>query len=405
MKRVLGSIVFFFLILIFLCQPVVAKEQETIIIGKDEIVSSDLVKYGSSLLISGKVDGDCFLAGGLVNFDGIVTGDLMIAGGKVNVNGQVNGNLRVVGGDINIGGKIGKNITIIGGTARVENITVPGSMTVLAANLENKANIGGGGKIAVSRALLDGSFGKDLKLSIDKELIIGPYFSSSGSFVYGGSESIKVDKNAKLVSHAVFDKTIKIIPESYSKTFKQNDFSVLGRKVRTATTSISFIFSLIVGFILLKLIPQKSQRLVQLMEQKIIPSFGWGLLIVIISFFLVVFLFASIIGIPLALLYLLILSIMIFLAKIIGSLTIGRRLLLSVKLGERRGWALMIGLIIYYLVAQIQIIGIVYKALVLTCALGVFVLYYKNREALDRVNKVKITVKRKKKSRRKNKKT
>lgn len=403
MKRMLGSIVFSFLILIFLCQPVVAKETDTIIIGKDEVVSSDLVKYGSSLLVSGKVDGDAYLIGGLVNFDGNVTGDLFVMGGKLNIGGQVGGSLRVAGGDVNINSKIGKNLTVLGGNTQIAKIAIPGSLLVAAGNLDDRAEVGLGGKMAVGRGYLDGSFGRDVKMVATDELILGPNFVANGLFNYGGNKEAKIDKNAKITGGITYDKNLKVMPGNLSYAFRQGNMTSVLKKVRLTTRGVSFLFTFIIGFLLIKLIPEKSRRFMELFEQKIITSFGWGLLSIVLSIVLIVFLCATIIGIPLALLYILIFIIMVFLAKIIGSLVLGRKLLNTLNLGERRGWALLIGLIIYYLISPLPVAGIIFRVLIITTSLGVFIVYYKNREALETLKTKKILVTRKKRNRRRDK--
>jgi len=69
---------------------------------------------GSTILIEGNIQGDLFLAGSSVTLgeDSLINGDLYIASGVVEIKGVVVGNVRMVGGEIYINGEIQGKVDI-----------------------------------------------------------------------------------------------------------------------------------------------------------------------------------------------------------------------------------------------------------------------------------------------------
>lgn len=363
-----------------------ARETETIIISQNEVIDSDLIKVGESILLSGTVNGDAYLMGALVNFDGKVTGDLIIIGGKVTVSGQIDQSLRVIGGDIVVNGLVGKNLSALGGNINISKIAVPGSLVAIAGNLESKANFGQGGKLAVGRGLFNGSFGKDVKIAGSDELIFGPDLKVQGKLVYGSPKQAKIDTNAKIIGGVTYDKNLQFLPENIKKAarpFQNDKVSRIVKSIRSSLGLVSLIFTLVVGNTLLYFWPKKGTKLMLILEKNPAQSFLWGVLILSLTPFIVLFLFATILGIPFAILYIFLLGILIFLSKIIGSLAVGRKALLILGARERRGWALFIGLLIYYLISFIPLLGFIYKILLLTTSLGVFIIYLRSQKVAE----------------------
>jgi hypothetical protein len=78
----------------------------------------------------------------------------------------------------------------------------------------------------------------------------------------------------------------------------------------------------------------------------------------------------TIVGIPLAILLTMVYLVLIYFAKIWVGYFFGRKLLLKLKMGERRGWALVVGLFIYY-VLNTLFFGWLISFLIIIAGLGV----------------------------------
>jgi len=102
----------------------------------------------------------------------------------------------------------------------------------------------------------------------------------------------------------------------------------------------------------------------------------WGVVIALMLP-LTVFLFAiTIVGIPVSLVLLLLAYLCWIMAQYLTAFFIGRKIMLA-KFGERRGWALLLGLFLIYILSLIPILGTLIKLLLVTFSLGAAVLAYK----------------------------
>ena len=75
-----------------LALPVVAAEfrgNDTIVIGKDEIIDDDLFLAGNTITVDGTVNGNLFVMCSRAEINGTVNGNLVFAGQTLIVNGKV----------------------------------------------------------------------------------------------------------------------------------------------------------------------------------------------------------------------------------------------------------------------------------------------------------------------------
>jgi cytoskeletal protein CcmA (bactofilin family) len=97
----------------------------TVTIAAGETVSNDVYAFAGTVRVDGTIDGDLVASGGLVDVTGTVTGDVLAAGGSVNITGTVGGDTRIAGGTLSVGGAIKEDLAAIGG-----RLTVTSSGTV-----------------------------------------------------------------------------------------------------------------------------------------------------------------------------------------------------------------------------------------------------------------------------------
>ena len=97
----------------------------TVTIAAGETVSNDVYAFAGTVRVDGTVDGDLVASGGLVDVTGTVTGDILAAGGSVNISGTVGGDTRIAGGTLSVGGAIKEDLVATGG-----QLTVTSSGTV-----------------------------------------------------------------------------------------------------------------------------------------------------------------------------------------------------------------------------------------------------------------------------------
>ena len=87
----------------------------TVTIAAGETVPNDLYAFAGTVQVDGTIDGDLVASGGLVDVTGTVTGDVLVAAGRVNITGTVGGDTRIAGGTLSVGGPIAEDLLAAGG--------------------------------------------------------------------------------------------------------------------------------------------------------------------------------------------------------------------------------------------------------------------------------------------------
>ncbi len=380
MKKVAILLIAFLLALLSFSSPVFAKKTtQTIIISQGEVIDSDLLKAAEALIVSGKINGDAYLAGGTVTFDGEVTGDLFAAGGVVKVNGKIGQDLRVCGGQVLIDAQIGRNLALVAGNADVsKNTLIPGSLLAAAGNLETKAPVALGAKMVLGRGVLNNPIGKDVKILSGEELILGPNTEIGGNLTYRGPKEADFQKGAtvsgetKFIPHTAIDKELQL-PTPVKPEIQRGI-----KKALFPFRVLNFLVTFIISFVLLKIFPRFFVSTSTTLQEKITSSLGWGLLTLVLFPIILLLLVLTIIGIPVALFIVLVFALALFLAKLVGSFCLGRWIFKKLTQDERRGWALFVGLLVYSLAKIIPYLGWLFVLGLIIASLGSITLHFKN---------------------------
>lgn len=350
MRRTYLSIV---LALVLLCAALAvapARAADTrggdqLVIGREEVIAGDLYVGAQSLTLDGTVKGDLVVAAGQVLINGTVEGDLLAVAQSVVVNGTVSDDVRAgaqavmlgpnarVGGDLAVGGA---SLETHAGS-QVQGDLLAGAFQALLAG-EIGRNVSGG----MSRAELRGTVGGDVDLavggddggaaavqmspppqvalpSVQPGLTIANSARIGGKLIYQSSDEATIGTGAQVAGGVAFSRTPAAQASQPSTTLP--GLSYLQR----------LIALLLVGALLLWLAPRWTQRLADTVEQRPLPSLGWGLLAAGAAFALVV-------GI---------LIISIALAVLFGYLTLGGLSALAVVVGLLVNSALVVSLIVF----------------------------------------------------------
>ncbi|MBE0555739.1 MAG: polymer-forming cytoskeletal protein, partial [Proteobacteria bacterium] len=101
---------------------------------------------GGSVRISGRVEGNCTLAGGelIVTKEGIVKDNVLAVGGTIRIAGKTEAELKVACEELEVTGEVGRDLDFAGGSVNIrEGAVVGGNATIYIAEL-NQANIADG---------------------------------------------------------------------------------------------------------------------------------------------------------------------------------------------------------------------------------------------------------------------
>lgn len=372
MKKVI--ITLFIFVVLLLPASVLAKDT----LDKDTLKSlpagetheGDYFAAGDMVEIYGKVSGDLYAAGGQVIIDGEIEGDVLAAGGMVTISGKVGQDARVAGGNITITGEIGKNLTIVGGNIQIANsANVTGNLVGGVGNLHIDAPIGGNVSIGVGNLTLSNTVGGNIEAGVGS-MRITSNASIGGDLTYWTDEDeeteISIDEAAS-ISGAVNKKSMPInldtdklqkAPKGFFKGF--NLF----------TKAISFMATLVIGFLLIRFFPKCSANAANTLSTKLWKSLGIGFLALIVTPILIVLLAITIFGIPLAIMLAFLFFVYLYIARIYAMLAIGNKTVELARKKTKIGWAFLLGAIIYYLLSLIPFIGGLIKLAIIIVAFG-----------------------------------
>ena len=252
------------------------------------------------------------LAGGNVIVDGVVRRDLLIGAGEAHIGkgARVGTDLFLGCGEANIAGKIYRNVKI-------------GSSSV----------------------------------------VIGPTAVIKGSLDYSAEEA-NISKQANIVGTVSAYDT----PE-YGKQANQFFAGFMN-----FNRIVSLLAILLLAILTIIFFPKQVKLVSSKMKAECWKSFGWGILALIATPFLIVLLCVTLIGIPLGLLLLVAYIFGIYITIIFVSVVIGQWILEKIKKPELSPiWAFLLGFIILKILAVIPVVGWIAGALLFLWGFGALV--------------------------------
>lgn len=282
--------------------------------------------------------------GGTITIHGTVTGDVSGAAGTVLVTGTVEGDVNVAAGSLEIAGDVGGDVA--SGTG--------------SFHLREGGSIGGNLDIGAGDARIDGTIGGDAQIGAET-IRLGETASIAGSLTYDGDLQGNLDAVAGEITH---DPTL-------SGTILPN----LQPLASWAAAAYAFVANLVLGAILLVLFPRFSRGVADRVRDDPVRTGAAGLGVLIGVPILLLLLTLTIVGIPLMLGGALLFVFLAWIALVYGRFAVGAWLV-SLFAAEdtdriagvdRRWVALVVGLLVIPVIAQLPYLGWLIN-------LGVFVL-------------------------------
>jgi hypothetical protein len=370
--RLINNFIFSFLTLFtFLSaeeKPIKAGETQNIkdivILPAGETHDGDYFAYGDNIEISGIVNGDVYLAGGQIFIDGQVLGDVLIAGGSVSIQGEVQNNVRVIAGQATIGGKVGHNVTVVGGNAQFpHSAVIQGSLVCCAGNVELASTIGSSVNVAASNLRISGQIKRNLAAFVG-QLRLTSRAKIDGNLEYRSNTVAYIDPGAQVMG------TLTHHPTLIQGLFKGKLFQgiLLGSKI--AGTLMNFFYTLAIGIIMLKVFPSKLHLALEALEKKPWKSWAFGAMLLILLPLVSLILLMTILGIPFALTLLALNVIGFYTAKVFTIFWVSNSTLTRIGLKKNRISTFFVGLICYFLITAIPILGTIVAFVTMLFGLG-----------------------------------
>jgi len=348
----------------FLVSPVqakiISKEKGTVTVAAGEVINDDLFIGAESVDIAGTVNGDIYVGAGTVNFSGRVSGDLVVGAGIVVIDKAIIGDSLIVGA----------------GTVTIDDQTrIGGSLLAGTGTLDNQARVGRNVMVGAGTTKLNNTVGGEVRLGTGT-LSLGPKTVINGDLTYASEEEISQDEKAVIRGE---------VSKHQTPQFKQWDRQAMREKMakvwfaaKLGMTAMSFFGTLLVGLVMLWLMGKPTQAISEKIQGSLLASLGWGLVLLFVAPPALMLLMFTVIGAPLALIFGLLLVIDLYLAKIFAALALGK--VISRNFGWKKLTApaiFFVGLVVYYLLRLIPVVGMFVRLLALLAGLGGVWLYKK----------------------------
>jgi len=329
---------------LFLSASLVHADTRTLQLGQDAFLSGDdvtadqpiggdAIAAGGRVALRAAVAGDAVLAGGEVSVEGNVGEELYAAGGKVNVSGPVGGGARIAAGDVRLlpGSRIGKGLSAAGGRVVLEG-EVASYAHIAAGSIRIEGHIAGNVDAA------------------GRQLQLGPKAVIDGTLTFRGPQP------AELAPGAVVRMGVMNVTHDPGAWWKWPVLFGVFALVWIAGWAV-------VGIALLALLPGATARVTDAARTRLWWSAAVGAMVLLGTPIVMGVLTLTVVGIPLALLLLLIYLAVLPLGYLAGVASLSdwlssrwRRDQRSAGRGLRIGMFL-VTLLVVVLVTQIPVLG------------------------------------------------
>jgi hypothetical protein len=353
MKRVL---VFILALAIFFPGVVCAQTVDNgknVTLSKDAVVNENYFAAGNAVTVSGTVNGDSYIAGGSVTIDGTMNGDVFVAGGTLNIMGTVTGDLRIAGGQVTVSGIVDGNITALGGNVTVvSTATVGKSLVLLGGQMNIMAPVTTGMVLAGGQITVSNKVGGNV-LAAAGTLVLTPNARITGNLNYYSENKALIQPGSKVTGRVNFHK------QKYT-----HDIQTKTRLAESASRGAGLFFkiyhliaSFIIGALFIYFMPKFMRKATDEMHAKLLRSAGMGFLILVVTPVLILVLFATIIGIPIALFTLFGFMVYLYVAHIFAGLYVGEKFFGFLKTKQSSYFSLFAGLFILALLTSVPFFG------------------------------------------------
>jgi cytoskeletal protein CcmA (bactofilin family) len=404
---------------------------DSITIPAGEVVLDDLYLFGNTITIDGTVKGDVVAFGGTITIgqSGVVEEDLIAAGQSVIVAGQVQDDARIAGAVLLIdsngsigddlisagyslearpGSQVGKDLLFAGGQANLGG-EVGGDVRVAANSLEISGQVAGNVDAEIGSSENMPSFTPfNFMPNLPQVPSVPGGLTIRAGAEIGGDLNYTSIQEARIPAGSVAGDTSHQVPEVPSERpeikveVKRDDGASRAFRWFMSNTR-GFLALLVVGLLMVWLVPGFVNNGAAALRNKPWPSLGWGFVsliafflvamaliavVVILSIFLGIITLGELVGITLwagslvmgAFLFAVVFAIT-YISKIIVSFLVGRWIVSKIQpeWAEKPWLPLIVGIILYAILASIPWLGGLFAFVVILFGLGALWLMGLNR--------------------------
>ncbi len=346
-------------------RPPELEGRRTTVLPVGRTIDRDYVAAGETVEISGIVNGDVYAAGAQIVVDGTINGDLLAAGGTVTITGVVTQDIRVMGGRVTIAGEIGRNVTVAGGNVELlPSALLRGNLVAAGGSVEMAAVVEQDVKVAAGKSLVSNRVGGDATIAAGS-IRLTSKAAVDGNLIYWSEWPASIDDQA-FIGGRVVRRPLPAVPSS-------QDLLLAFAGLKLTLAAAGFLSSLVLGLLLFRFYPHAMERTSDHLLEQPFASLGIGLLVVLLTPLAIAVFAATLIGIPLALVLLCWYAVILYVSRIAVIAFAGRLLFEQAGVGSHPRWGFLLGLVLYYLVTLLPVVGFVMTFLTVLLGTGALV--------------------------------
>ncbi|WP_029042079.1 hypothetical protein [Cucumibacter marinus] len=347
----------------------IAQNAESLEFGEDFYTSGQNANSGRL------VPGDVFAAGFDVTINGPVQGDAHAAGFNVNLNSTVLGDAYFTGFSVSVNERIGDDLTAAGNTVTIRGDGIAGNLRAGGSTVIVGAPVGGSALLAGETVELDSTITGDVRIAANS-IRFGDGAKVDGTLLIETPNEIEVPESVASADRVTVSKLDVRTTAGDAQSIIQD--ATRGFWPEFTGWLFGFLFLFVVGALVILLFPVNTHRAYLISEAKPFKSMLFGLLALGMLVGLVPVLAASIIGLILVPVMVVIAVLAWLVAYVLGAYMVVRRIVLLIREVEiNRGTRILflaIGLALLPLLHFIPFVGWILNMAVVLLGLGALTL-------------------------------
>ncbi|MCL5410939.1 MAG: polymer-forming cytoskeletal protein [Patescibacteria group bacterium] len=365
MKKIFAFLIAFFVLIptiVLAAEFKIPTETNTnaeVILGKNE-TAKNLYAAGGLINLDGKILSDLVAAGGTINLNSDVENDLAAVGGTLNIKGNIGKNARLAAGNIYVNGKIGEDLVVGGNLINInKNAEITGDFIGAGSVVNTNGKVLGKSYISGNNITLNGELDGDVVIKNVNHLTLGNEAKINGKLSYSSPNEADISSRASVSGGVEFNKI--------------NESKYKWETLKITQVLYSILISFITIMVLISIFPKYARLAVESIPKNYWPKIGWGLFGLVVVPIATIFLFATMIGVKLAFIVILLFALLLLVASLVSPLILGSYLLKFLKKDKELviDWrSVLIGVVALSVLGFIPIIGWIVIMLLFSLSFG-----------------------------------
>jgi cytoskeletal protein CcmA (bactofilin family) len=323
-------------------------------------MGSDHFVFGGAVRVDQPVAGDLITAGGNIDLEAEVKGDAVAAGGHLRIAAPVGQNVYAAGGRVVIDAAVGRNVRAAGGQVDLgPKAVVAGNVTVAGGQVSLRGAVKGAVSANGGRVTIDGPVDGDVDSNAGS-LRLGPNARIGGLLRYRSGDEIVLDPAAQVAGGVQ-----RLALPGRSASASAGAGALEGRRERSRWLGPGWFWTLglmALAAALVAAMPASSRRAGEVWRTRFGWSLLWGFVALVCIPVAVLILLISIVGIPIALLAILLYGALLIVGYAASGIALGQWGLVRWRADmlDRKAWRIgsaVAALLVLALLGRVPFVG------------------------------------------------